>query len=191
MVPWIINTSVFKLITILVAGFVVCAPAFCQVYKGKNGKVKFFSEAPLENIEAVSNEANSVFKATTGAVAVLIPIRSFVFDKTLMRDHFNETYMESNKYPEATFVGKLEGGIPENVAEDKVVTVSGKLNLHGIIQEQNIQVTLKTDANGFLNVTGKFRIRLIDHKIKIPRIVFKNIAETVEVSFELKLKQIE
>ena len=163
----------------------------CQTYKGKNGKVKFFSEAPLENIEAVSNEANSVFKATTGEVAVLIPIRSFVFDKTLMRDHFNETYMESNKYPEATFVGKLEGGIPENVAEDKVVTVSGKLNLHGIIQEQNIQVILKTDANGFLNVTGKFRIRLIDHKIKIPRIVFKNIAETVEVSFELKLKQIE
>ena len=114
-----------------------------------------------------------------------------MFDKTLMRDHFNETYMESNKYPEATFVGKLEGGIPENVAVDKVVTVSGKLNLHGIIQEQNIQVTLKTDANGFLNVTGKFRIRLIDHKIKIPRIVFKNIAETVEVSFELKLKQTE
>ena len=65
MVRWIINTSVFKLITILVAGFVICAPAFCQTYKGKNGKVKFFSEAPLENIEAVSNEANSVFKATT------------------------------------------------------------------------------------------------------------------------------
>ncbi len=180
-----------KIIVTLCISIVVITFTHGQTYRGKNGKVKFFSDAPLEDIEAVSNETNSVFKPSTGEVAVLIPIKSFKFDKALMREHFNQTYLESDKYPEATFIGKLKDKIDENTPIDKVVMISGKISIHGVVKDRNIQVTLKSGANGLLTASGKFMITLTDHKIKVPRLVFQNIAEVIEVSFELNLSQMD
>jgi len=119
---WIINTSVFKLITILVAGFVICSPAFGQAYKGKNGKVKFFSEAPLETLR-LSRMKQILFQSHNRRSCRPYSNQVFVFDKTLMRDILMKpTWSQTNT--RRHIVGKLEGGIPENVTVDKVVTVS-------------------------------------------------------------------
>lgn len=159
-----------------------------NLYKAESGKARFFSEALMENIEATTSKAIAVLNDSTGDVAVRIPIKSFIFDKSLMREHFNENYMESEKYPDATFKGKIQEKISLTAGESEMVNVAGNLVIHGVSQPRNIQVSLKANADNSVTATGRFNITVADHKIKIPTIVFKNIAEVVEVTYEFILK---
>lgn len=174
------------LLTILI---VMSNPALAQSpWKTENGAVSFFSHAPLEDILAETKKAAAAFDAATGDVAVLIPIKSFEFDKSLMQEHFNENYLESDKFPDATFLGKITGPFPADTEKSFATTAKGKLTIHGIAQQRDIPVALKRDSGGLLWVSGKFTVKMADHKIKIPRLLFQNIAEEVEVSFEFLLK---
>src|SRR3982750_2211619 len=76
-------------------------------YFTKTGKVSFFSKASLENIEAHNKNAVSVFDRTTGQVEVSILMKAFEFEKALMEEHFNENYVESDKFPKSVFKGKI------------------------------------------------------------------------------------
>ena len=177
---------------IVIALFLLCSTvvvANAQTdYKGRNGKVKFFSEAPLENIVAESNMTTSIFNEPTGEVAVLIPVKSFVFRKKLMQEHFNENYLESDKYPDASFTGKISLAKSLKEVASQVVNISGTLTIHGVSKQRDVNATLSVNADGALTAKGKFNVKLEDHNIKIPSLLFRNIAETVEVSFELQLK---
>ncbi|HEX5170820.1 MAG TPA: YceI family protein, partial [Cyclobacteriaceae bacterium] len=159
-----------------------------NLYKGENGKVRFYSDALLEDIEATTKKVTSVLNYTSGEVAVLIPIRSFVFDKSLMQEHFNENYLESDKFPEASFKGRLTEKFSFVPGETRQVNVSGELLIHGVSIHRDIPVSLAANQDGTLSATGKFDVKVADHKVKIPTLVFQNIAEVVEVSFELTLK---
>src|SRR5258708_2971172 len=96
-------------ITVLVCSlfFISAIGTTAQVYKFNNGKVSFFSEAPVENIEAHSASLNSILNTMTNEIAFIVPINSFQFKKQLMQQHFNEKYVESDKYPEAAYKGKI------------------------------------------------------------------------------------
>jgi polyisoprenoid-binding protein YceI len=177
-----------KLLISLVSLFAMFSATGQNLYKAENGKARFFSEALIEDIEATTTNAIAAMNDSTGDVAVRIPIKSFVFDKSLMREHFNENYMESEKYPDATFKGKIEEKVSLTAGESKVVNVKGNLLIHGVSQPRNIQVNLKTNTDNTVTATGKFNVTVADHKIKIPSIVFQNIAEVVEVTCEFILK---
>src|ERR1700760_2604685 len=94
---------------ILLAGLSMFNQASQGVYVCKNANITLFSKAPIEDIEAKSAKGTSVYNATTGDLAFNLPINTFVFQKSLMQEHFNENYMESDKYPTATFKGKVSG----------------------------------------------------------------------------------
>lgn len=162
-----------------------------QKFKCTNGKVKFFSSAPLEDIEAISEKVSAIYNNQNGEVAAIIPISSFEFDNGLMQEHFNENYMESEKYPKASFSGKIEK--PENNLPGTIfqTEVKGKLTIHGVTKERIIPLTLTYLEDGSVKVTSKFMVKVADHKIKIPSIVFQNIAEEVEVTLDLILKPID
>jgi polyisoprenoid-binding protein YceI len=159
-----------------------------NIYKAESGKVTFFSDALVEDIEATTHKTTAVMNISSGEIAVLIPIKSFVFDKSLMQEHFNENYMESDEYPNASFKGKIIEKITLNYGETLSVNISGELVIHGVSQHRDIPITLKTNADGTILASGKFNVKVADHKVKIPTLVFKNIAEVVEVSFEYALK---
>ena len=89
----------FTLVTILIIGL----PVTAQNYFTKNGKISFFSKTSMENIDAVNNQVVSVVNTQTGDMGFSVLINSFLFKKALMQEHFNENYMESAKYPKATF----------------------------------------------------------------------------------------
>jgi len=179
-----------KRIDLLISFLTLASVASGQgFYKGENGTMRFFSSAPLEDIEAESRKVTSALNAATGEVAVLISINSFVFDKSLMQEHFNENYLESDKYPAASFTGKIPGHLSLNTGETRSVKVSGNLTIHNVTMARDIQVTLEMNSDGSLSASGNFKVNLEDHKVKIPQLLFQNIAEEVEVSFELKLKR--
>lgn len=173
----------------LVLLFTVLQSGYAQVkYKCVDGKAKFFSSAPLEDIEANSEKVSAIFSVEKGEVAAIIPIKSFQFENGLMQEHFNENYMESDKYPKASFSGKIANKESQLVGTRFQTEVKGKLTIHGVTVERTIPVTMTYLPSGFIKVESKFMVKLEDHKIKIPSIVFQNIAEEVEVTMELILK---
>lgn len=173
------------LFTLLLTSAIISAQS---IYKGRGGKIKFFSAAMLENIEATTSSVSSVFNESTADVAILISVKSFIFKKKLMQEHFNESYMESEKYPDASFTGKISAvkSLKEN--PNQSVNILGALVIHGVSMQRDVNATLSLGADGALTAKGTFPVKLEDHKIKIPSLLFKNIAETVEVTFEIILK---
>ncbi|HET9054392.1 MAG TPA: YceI family protein, partial [Cyclobacteriaceae bacterium] len=147
--------------------------------------ITFFSDALLEDITATNTKTTSLFNPQSGDIAFSVPIREFQFEKKLMQEHFNEKYMESDKYPNATFSGKLVGFDPAAQSE-QAVKAKGKLTLHGVTKDVELPGTVR--AGEKIAMKSKFRVKLADYNIKIPQLVFQNIAEEVEVSVAITYK---
>lgn len=158
--------------------------ASAQKYELTSSEVSFFSEAPLENIEAHNTQTTSLFNVASGEIAFVVPIKGFQFKKSLMQEHFNENYMESDKYPNGTFKGKVSGYDPEKSGKQTAVAV-GDLTIHGVTQKVRIEGTLQFQP-GKAIMNAKFPVKLTDHDIEIPTVVFFNIAEVVEVTVQLE-----
>lgn len=161
---------------------------FSQKFKTANSEVHFFSSAPLEDIEARSTQATSLIDVTEKTIAIVIPMRSFEFEKSLMKEHFNENYIESDKYPNASFKGVIENW-DDQLDQDSAVAV-GELTMHGVTRD--VELTgLITQEKDRIKVDAQFSIVLADYKIKIPKIVWQNIAEEVEVTTVLEYQPYE
>ena len=154
-----------------------------QKYICNEGEISFFSEAPLENIKANSNKASSLIDLEKGEVAFSVPINSFQFKKALMQKHFNENYMESDQFPKATFTGKIEQY--ENQEGQYRALAVGDLTIHGQKRKVSIEGDLSIKDQQ-VTINAVFPVKLKDHKIKIPKILFSNIAEEVEVTLNFQ-----
>ena len=161
-----------------------------QVYLTRNGKITFFSQAPLENIEATNNDVTSILDTKKGEFAFVVLIKSFRFKKALMQEHFNENYMESKTFPKAIFKGNITDLNKINFAKDGSypVAVNGDLTIHGVTKKIEVPGTIKIDQ-GKITAVSKFEVSVKDYNIKIPSIVVNKIAETVEVSIDCKYEE--
>lgn len=153
-----------------------------QKYKSKSSEITFFSEAPVENIDATNKDGSSVFDESTNEIVFSVPIRSFEFDKSLMQEHFNEKYMESEEYPKALFTGTIQG-YDKSRSGAQQATAKGKMTIHGVTQPVEITGTINKSGNE-IEIQSTFIIRLEDYKIKIPKVLWQNIAEEVEVKIQ-------
>ena len=150
-----------------------------------SGKISFFSSAPIEDITASVTHFSSDINFTDSTVVFTVPIDGFKFRKALMQQHFNEQYMESSKFPTATFYGKLVDVFFAGDNQPKVLKtrIKGEIVIRGIHKPLDEEVIMARDGD---NVKGlcKFRVRLTDFNIKVPRMLIKNIAEVVDVIVE-------
>ncbi len=157
---------------------------FSQKIIDRNGQIDFFSEAPLEDIKAVNNQCLGVVDLTNGKVAVSVLMQGFHFEKSLMEEHFNENYLESDKYPKATFTGEMKDFQKElliNMNDTLRFTTTGTLNIHGV--SNPIETVVKFYADGVnTRATTQFLIRIEDYKIEIPKLVIQNIAEEILIT---------
>lgn len=152
-----------------------------DIYTAPRVNFRFFSSAPMEDIEAKTSKGQSALNVKTRAIYFKVAINTFEFKKKLMQEHFNENYLESDKYPNAEFKGSITDNV--DLRKDGIypVTVAGSLNMHGVSKDYTTKGTI-TVAGGKINASAKFNVTIADHKIKIPSMVVKNIAEVVEVS---------
>ena len=156
-----------------------------SIYSTRTGEIYFISDAPLEVIEASSNTLAGKIDASNNTFAFSILIQSFDgFNSPLQRQHFNENYMESHKYKVSVFKGKIVDEVDFTKDGTYEVTAKGTLDIHGVTVEREIKGTL-TISNGKINLTTEFDVALKDHKIKIPSVVVKNIAEVVKVTVNI------
>lgn len=171
---------VFVIVTVFSAG--------AQKFITKTGYIKFYSDAPLEKIEAHNHQVNSALDATTGDFIFRVLMKSFEFEKALMQEHFNENYIESDKFPNATFLGKVTNIKDINLAKDGTyeAAVEGKLTIHGVTNNVKEKGTFEV-KQGKLACKAKFNIAIADYKITIPGAVGRNISKIVEVTVDVTL----
>ena len=151
-----------------------------NIYKATSGEISFFSEAPMENIEAHNTQVKALINTDKKEIAFIVPVIGFKFKKALMEEHFNENYMESDKYKTAQFTGVIDGDVNFKKDGTYPATGKGKLNIHGVEQEREFTGELKVDGDKVM-LSCDFKVKLEDHKIEIPKMVIKNIAEEVDV----------
>ena len=94
------------------------------LYSTGTGEVSFYSDTPLETIEAVNKKTGSIINATSRELAVQMKITDFVFPNKLMQEHFNENYLESEKYPTAVFKGKIKELVLKSINKNVVAVVA-------------------------------------------------------------------
>jgi len=158
------------------------------MYMTKTGKVSFYSRAKsIEKVEADNNEVSSIFNTQTGDLVFAILIKSFHFESALMEEHFNENYLESSKFPKATFKGKISNLASVNLTKDGAypVTVDGDLTLHGVTKKVSStgSVTIKS---GKIAAFSKFSVKLKDYEITIPSLVKDKISEDIDITVDCK-----
>lgn len=161
-----------------------------NIFNVKNGQITFFSSTPIENIQAKTQKVASAINLDNGDIIFKVKINTFEFAKKLMQEHFNENYMESDKYPFAEFKGKILN--PQQIKGNGTynVDVSGKLLIHGITKDYITKATIVLNNNQLSNISN-FDIKLVDHNIKVPSIVGKNIAEVIQVKIAAQFNKVE
>lgn len=156
--------------------------AYCQTsYIAKDVKINLFSSTPLEDIKAQSTQGYSVIVPKTKQIVFQLAIKSLVFERPLMQEHFNENYMESDKFANATFKGIIDDNIDFTKDGSYNVTVNGVLTVHGIAKQRSIMGKIDI-INAKPSIISTFDVLCEDHKIKIPKLVFKKIAEKINIT---------
>ena len=174
---------------LLLMGWLLAAPAHTYAqgkYLTKTGRVSFFSASPIEDIEAKNQQVAAVLDLATGQLAFALPIKGFVFKRTLMQEHFNENYLESDKYPRATFSGHFVGFDAATLATagPHPTQAEGDLTLHGVTRRIQVPGTLELKG-GQLLATAVFPVAPADYKVEIPLLVRDNLAKVVSVRVAL------
>ena len=158
-----------------------------EIYTLKSSEVTFYSHAPLEDIKATSTKLRAALNIESGQLLFIMPINSFEFKKSLMQKHFNEQYLESDQYPEAKFEGRFRES-PLDFEKSEEFGFDGMLTIHGV--QRRISGTANLEKDGqIIYGESMIEVKLEDYKIKIPRMVIKNIAELVEVSIHVQFIQ--
>lgn len=156
----------------------------------RDGKLKFDATAPAspDKIEALSNSATCVLDAATGEMAWQVLIKGFKFEKALMQEHFNENYLESDKFPKATFKGKITNLSEVNLTKDGTynAVVTGKMNIHGVEKDITANGAI-TVGGGNIRMNAGFSLLLSDYAISIPSVVSGNIAKEAKVLIDASL----
>jgi hypothetical protein len=163
-----------------------------QKFMTKNGYIGFFSHTPVEDIKADNNQVAGVLDISTGELVFQVLIKSFHFEKALMEEHFNENYMESDKFPKSTLKGKIINLSDVDFTKPGKydVTVEGDLNIHDVTNKVSVKGTIEVVTEG-INATSKFNIVPEDYKISIPGVVRDNIAKNLEVTVTMKYSPVE
>ncbi len=152
----------------------------------KTAQISFFSSTPIEDIEAISNTANTVWDVESGKMQWAVLIKSFEFEKALMQEHFNENYMESSSFPKATFKGALVN--PSQLNLDKngnyEVDLKGKLTIHGETQDIQCKALFVVEGKR-VNASSSLVVLVEDFGIEIPSIVRENIAKEITINVKV------
>ncbi len=149
----------------------------------KEAKVSFYSKTAMENIDAVNNKGLCIWNTGTGELEFSVLIKGFKFDRALMQEHFNENYLESDKFPKAIFKGVLNSGKPLSVQTNSNYNVNaeGIMTIHGVSKKISVPVNIISN-NGTISANTNFRVLVKDYNISIPAIVADKIDKQINIA---------
>lgn len=153
----------------------------------RDGVISFFSSTPMEDITAVNSKVVSVLVPSTGAIEFSALVKAFEFRKAMMQEHFNEDYMESDKFPKAVFKGKVMPPPGDDLSRPGIhaVSVEGDLTMHGVTRHITVPATLTAGNDGKLKAECDFKVDPADYDVKVPSVVREKIAQTLDVKVRI------
>lgn len=177
-----------KKVILLAVILAIANLASAQRYFSKTAHVHFYSHTSAEDIKADNYKSEIVIDKATGAIQFSSLIKSFEFEKALMQEHFNENYMESDKFPKATFAGKGDfSKVDFSKDGTYTVPVAGKLTMHGVTKDISTNATFKV-SGGKINGETKFFVNPKDYNVTIPDLVKGQISDKIEVTVKANLQ---
>ena len=179
-----------KKLYFLLSGLTFFFYAEAQVYSTSSGTIKFFSKTTAENIDATNNQVKAALDSKNGNLEFAVSINSFLFKKALMQKHFQENYMESEKFPKSTFKGSVVDNAAVKYGTDGSypVSVKGKLTMHGVTKEVIVPGKVSISGNKAVLATD-FNVLLEDYNIKVPANNASQIAKSIKVSVDCTLQK--
>jgi polyisoprenoid-binding protein YceI len=164
---------------------------YAQKYMSRTGKISFNSTAPKspEKIEAINNEVATVFDSKTGDLIFQVPVKSFKFERALMQEHFNENYLESDKFPKSEFKGKVSVTPDITAGKDGTynTTAMGKITIHGVTKDVTMPGTIEIKGKT-VRLKAKFTVLLKDYDVNIPAVVADKINKECTITLDTELK---
>ena len=178
-----------KIIAALFISALVLNISAQEKYLTKTGHIKFFSHTAIEDITAELENAGSIIDAETGEVIITLSMTSFDFEKKLMEEHFNENYVESEKFPKSSFKGKITDNASVDYGKpgSYSVRVKGDMTIHGVTNEIGTEGTIVVKKDGIV-AKATFLLNPEDYDIKIPKIVRGKIANNLEITVDMAYK---
>lgn len=158
-----------------------------QIYIAKTCEISFSAPTPIEDIAGVNKVAKPLLNTATGDLQMKIPMTSFIFEKPLMQEHFNENYVESEKFPYAIFKGKLNEKIDFSKDGEYKTTATGKLTIHGVEKERTIEGVIIIKG-GEITMNSTFKITFAEHDIVIPALYSGVIPPDATVKYTAQLE---
>lgn len=181
-----------RFLELIICVLFILVPAcfYGQKYSTRTGNLKFeASMSSFEEVAAENKTASAVLESSKGDLAVLALMKGFRFKVALMEEHFNENYVESDKYPKASFKGKIEGFDASKLsAEAKPFTITGELTLHGKTKKVT-DVAKISKAGDAITIIGGFDVKPGDFDIEIPKLVSKKVSGKIAVTYNLILSK--
>jgi len=174
-----------KKIIVLICFIITCyARAEAQLYMTRTGFIGFYSKTSLEDINAENNQVYAIIDAGKKNLAFSVLLKGFIFKKELMQEHFNENYVESDKYPKASFTGTYTGNVMLTSNGSYKIRVKGNLTLHNITKPIDEAAELQV-SNGKLLGTAVFKLKPEDFNISIPSLVRDKINSEITVHVKI------
>ena len=177
--------------TLILIATLAIGSAQAQKFITKSGNIRFFSSTPIEDILAHNRQVNSALDQQTGDFVFRVLMKSFQFEKALMQEHFNENYVESDKFPNATFTGKVTNIKDIDFDKNGIYNaiVEGDLTIKGVTKKVSEKGTFEVKDG---KVIGKstFNVLVEDYGIKIPGAVAKNIAKSIQIDVDVNLEKL-
>lgn len=169
-----------KKITLIVL-LIIAIKSFAQDKMVTYGAIIHFEASiPLfEEVKASNEKTTCILITKTGQIACWMNIKDFKFQRSLMEEHFNENYMESNRFPRAIFKGKIEKFDLKNInTVPREYQINGKITIHGRTKKIIINGTLKK-VDKRIELIAEFPLNTDDFMIEIPFIVRSKISKNV------------
>jgi hypothetical protein len=161
-----------------------CYGAHSQQYMTRSGFIGFYGKTPLEDIKAENKQVYAIIDAGKKDLAITLLLKGFIFTKELMQQHFNENYVESDKYPKASFTGTYTVDAPPGSDSIYKITIKGNMTLHNVTRAVEIPATLQMQQGKIMG-QAEFKMKPEDYNITIPSIVRDKIAKEMNVVVKL------
>lgn len=187
------NTKIFLILVAFFASSIQIISSEYNVKKSDKNIVKFLSDAPIENFEGITNNIDGFLYfeselTNNSQLHFEVDLRTIDTGIGLRNRHMRENYLETDKYPMAVYEGKIVNA--EKIGNNKYkVKVVGNMKIHGVARKQNVEGTLEFLGDD-INITTDFIVKLTDHNIEVPRLMFLKINENMQLHLDFLLEKV-